>query len=168
MSEFHKTPDFGAPFASRLARHPVVRKAISFGAIGVVNALVDLLVFLAALAVLADRLPGDRMVLVAANVIAWIVAVSGSYVMNSYITFAVESGRKLRWRSYFAFVGSGILGVVAATLTLVVCAEFAPVIVAKLFAIGVGFLVNFSMSHFVVFRPRKDGAQVSEPATSES
>ena len=28
-----------------------------------------------------------------------------------------------------------------------------------LVAIGAGFVVNFSMSHFVVFRPRKDQAQ---------
>ena len=35
------------------------------------------------------------------------------YVMNSIITFAVESGRKLTWRGYATFVASGIVGVVA-------------------------------------------------------
>ena len=30
-----------------------------------------------------------------ANVLAWVVGVSGSYVMNSMATFARESGRKL-------------------------------------------------------------------------
>ena len=53
--------------------------------IGVVNTLVDLGVFLVAHNVFA--LP-----LVPANVLAWLVAVSGSYVMNSFITFAHESG----------------------------------------------------------------------------
>ena len=40
----------------------------------------------------------ERLDLIAANVLAWMVAVSGSYVMNSYVTFAAESGRKLRWK----------------------------------------------------------------------
>ena len=39
---------------------------------------------------------------------AWLVAVTGSYVMNSSVTFAAESGRKLRWRAYAAFVVSGV------------------------------------------------------------
>jgi putative flippase GtrA len=39
---------------------------------------------------------------------------------------------------------------------------YLPVIAAKLLAIAVGFVVNFSMSHFVVFRPKK------QPADPES
>ena len=53
----------------------------------------------------------SRLPLIPANVLAWLVAVSGSYVMNSFITFAAESGRQLRWRDYGAFVASGIAGV---------------------------------------------------------
>jgi putative flippase GtrA len=83
------------------------------------------------------------------------VAVSGSYVMNSYVTFAAESGRKLRWKSFFAFVVAGVLGLIGNTATLVIAADFMRVEAAKILAIGVGFLINFSMSHFVVFRPKK-------------
>jgi len=46
-------------------------------------------------------------------VIAWMVAVAGSYVMNSYVTFAAESPR-LRWK-HFSLRASGILGVIANT-----------------------------------------------------
>jgi putative flippase GtrA len=91
--------------------------------------------------------------LIAANVLSWLVAVSCSYVMNSFITFAHESGRKLSWRAYGTFVASGIAGVIANTTTLVVAAHWMPVIAAKLLAIIASFLVNFSLSHFVVFRP---------------
>ncbi len=132
------------------ARDPVLqKKVLSFGVIGVANALVDLCVFLLALRYLTSSL-------VAANVLAWMVAVSGSYVLNSVITFAAESGRVLRWRDYFTFAASGILGVIANTTVVVVAAEWLllPVVVAKVLAIGAGFLVNFSMSHFVVFRKR--------------
>lgn len=137
-----------------LRRQVVMLKAISFGLIGVVNALVDFAVFLFALTFITPPLPGERLDLIGANIIAWMVAVSGSYVMNSYVTFAAESGRKLRWRSYVMFVMSGILGMIANTATLVIAADYVSVLAAKILAIGVGFLVNFSMSHFVVFRKK--------------
>ena len=140
-----------------LRKQVVLLKAMSFALIGVVNSLIDFAVFLFTLRYVTEPLPGERLDLIAANVLAWMVAMSGSYVMNSYVTFAAESGRKLRWKSFFAFAASGILGVVANTATLLIAAEFMPVIPAKILAIGVGFLVNFSMSHFVVFRPQKTG-----------
>ena len=123
-------------------------KAVCFGLIGVVNTVIDASVFFLALATLTSSL-------IAANVLAWLVAVSCSYVMNSFITFARESGRKLRWRDYGSFVVSGIAGVIANTATLVIVAQFTPVWVAKACAILVSFLVNFSLSHFVVFRKRE-------------
>jgi putative flippase GtrA len=96
--------------------------------------------------------------LIAANTGSWIVAVSGSYVMNSSITFAAESGRQLKWRAYVAFVASGVAGWLANTATLLVAAEvlLLPVWLAKAVAILASFVVNFSLSHFFVFRVRKD------------
>jgi putative flippase GtrA len=74
----------------------------------------------------------------------------------------------LTWRSYLTFVTSGIVGVVANTTTLVVADALlkpllfgASLYVAKLLSIGVSFVVNFSMSHFVVFRPRTRPASES-------
>jgi putative flippase GtrA len=148
----------------------VLRKAISFALIGVVNVAVDTSVFLLtysylrspaaslrpldALAQWCACTSRDTLVLITANVMAWVVAVSGSYVMNSFITFAAESGRRLRWLDYGTFVASGILGAIANTTALVVAAQFMPVLPAKGCAILTAFAVNFSMSHFVVFRPR--------------
>lgn len=126
---------------------PMVAKIVSFGVIGVGNTLIDLAIFTFAYTVLA--LP-----LVPANVLAWLVAVSGSYVMNTMFTFRAESGRVLRRKDYFSFVASGILGVIATTTTLVVLSHFMPVLAAKLVSILAGFVVNFTMSHFVVFRPK--------------
>ncbi len=83
------------------------------------------------------------------------MAVSCSYVMNSHITFAAESGRQLRWKSYGTFLASGVLGAIANTTTLVIAAKFMPLLAAKGVAILASFVVNFSMSHFVVFRTRR-------------
>jgi putative flippase GtrA len=132
----------------------ITLKAISFAAIGVVNTLVDLGVFLTAYNVF-------KVPLIPANVLAWLVAVSGSYAMNSFITFAAESGGKLAWRAYGAFVVSGIAGVITNTATLVVLSYWMPVLAAKLLAIAASFVVNFSLSHFVVFRTRERPAGTS-------
>ena len=131
-----------------------VGQAARFAVIGVLNTSVDFGVFLLALAFLTSSL-------VAANVLSWTVAVTGSYVMNSFITFAAESGRRLRFRAYAGFIGSGLAGLIANTATLLVAAELLllPVVLAKVLAIGVSFLVNFSLARFVVFRPRHSPAE---------
>lgn len=122
-------------------------KALSFAVIGLANSAVDFAVFSLAYYVLG--LP-----IVLANVMAWAVAVSGSYVMNSLTTFARESGRELRLKSYASFALSQVAGLIANTATVLVASYFMPVLVGKLLAIGASFLVNFSLSHFVVFRKR--------------
>jgi putative flippase GtrA len=136
----------------------ITLKAASFAAIGAVNTLVDFGFF-----IIAYKL--FDIPLIPANVLAWLIAVSGSYVMNSYITFAAESGRTLTWRAYGAFVASGIAGVITNTATLYVVYELVlepifepeswiPLVAAKVMAIVASFIVNFSLAHFVVFRTR--------------
>ncbi len=132
-----------------LRRQVMLMKATSFALVGVVNTVIDLGVFLVARNVF-------ELSLIPANVLAWLVAVAFSYAMNSFTTFAAESGRKLTWRAYAAFVASGVVGVSASTATLVLLSYVIPELAAKLLAIGVSFLVNFSLSHFVVFRKRAD------------
>ena len=122
----------------------LVRKMSSFAMVGVVNTLVDFGIFFVAVHFLGFAL-------VPANVLAWSIAVSGSYVLNSFTTFAAESGRQLSLRAYGTFLASGLLGLVANTTALVLASYVVPVLVAKLVAIGVSFLVNFTLSHFVVF-----------------
>ncbi len=127
-------------------------KALSFATVGVINTAVDAALFFLLLGYATTSL-------VVANVGAWLVAVSGSYVMNSLTTFSAETGRKLRLKDYAGFVGSGIVAVAATTTTLVVAANFMPVWAAKGLAILVSFAVNFSITHFVVFRPRGDATE---------
>lgn len=135
----------------------IVFKALSFGMVGVVNTVVDASVFW-----VAAREFGVP--IIPANVLAWFVGVSGSYAMNSFFTFAHESGRKLRWRAYLTFAASGIAGLIANTTVLVTALKWMPLVLtredlqlaaAKACAILASFLVNFSLSHFVVFRRRQ-------------
>lgn len=156
------------------------RKAVSFALIGVINTGVDYGFFLLARTAFAHWPAGialfaslagacrcagtETVLLLAANVTSWLVAVSGSYVLNSWITFAAESGRRLHWRGYTVFVVSGIVGLVANTATLLIAAQviLLPIWLAKGLAVLASFIVNFTLSHFVVFRvrnePEHDGA----------
>ena len=93
-----------------------------------------------------------QLAIIPANVVAWGVAVSGSYVLNSLVTFSAESGRQLRLNAYASFVASGIAGLIANTTTVYVLSYFIDERIAKGCAIAASFAVNFSLSHFVVFR----------------
>src|SRR4051794_6712447 len=120
-------------------------KAVSFALVGVVNFAVDFGIFTFGYYYLG--LP-----IIPANVLSWGIAVSGSYVMNSQITFAAESGRQLRLKDFLTFVVSQVGGLIANTATVWLLSFFVPVLVGKALAVGASFLVNFSLSHFVVFR----------------
>ena len=160
------------PLQSRLKKawdeRAVTLKAASFAVIGIINTLVDFGVFLLARELF--RLPystlvlgsiaefchcgtAEKLALIPANVVAWSVAVSGSYVLNSLVTFAVESGRQLRLRSFASFVASGVAGLIANTATVYGLSYLIPEVAAKACAILASFLINFSLSPFVVFRP---------------
>ena len=127
----------------------IALKAASFAVVGVVNSVIDFGVFSFCYYYLG--LP-----IVVANTIAWVVAVTGSYVMNSTITFAAESGRRLHLKGYLAFALSQIMGFFANTATVWCLVESlsVPAWAAKVAAIAVSFVVNFSLSHFLVFRAR--------------
>ena len=131
----------------------VALKAMSFAAVGLINTAVDAAIFFLMLGFATSSL-------VIANVTAWFVANIGSYVMNSFTTFSAETGGKLTLRHYAGFVGSGVLAVIASTIAVVVAARFAglPVWAAKAIAILVSFAVNFSITHFVVFRAKGERA----------
>jgi putative flippase GtrA len=126
----------------------IALKAISFAMIGVVNTAIDFCVFWMIFRYL-------HWPLVLANVLAWVVAVTCSYAMNSFITFGPESGRILRWRDYASFAASGVAGMVASTATLFSLSYVIPILPAKLVSIVVSFAVNFLLSHFIVFRVRQ-------------
>ena len=126
----------------------LVAKGISFGLVGCVNATVDFVVF--SIGHLYFGLP-----IIPANLISWCVAVTNSYVLNSMVTFAAESGRRLSFKRYIAFAATQVGGLIANTITVFVASYFIPVLFAKVLAIGASFVVDFTLSHLLVFRRRE-------------
>jgi putative flippase GtrA len=145
---------FRTSIADAWYRRTMLAKLFSFASIGVVNVAVDVTTFMVAFQF--AHLP-----LILSNVLAWLVAVSGSYAMNTKITFGRETGGLYSLGRYLSFAASGIFGLVVATTLLVVLWRYVNVPAAKLASIVAAFGVNFSISHFVVFRmPREDTAPV--------
>src|SRR5438045_7686851 len=126
-----------APIASLAERmfaawreRAVALKALSFAVVGLINTAVDATIFFLLLAYATSSL-------VVANVAAWFIANTGSYVMNSFTTFSAETGGKLSLRHYAGFVGSGIVAVTASTIAVVLAARFVglPIWAAKPIAV---------------------------------
>ncbi|MBK8007140.1 MAG: GtrA family protein [Rhizobiales bacterium] len=122
----------------------LLKQVFSFGLIGFVNAGVDTAMFFLALRFVTDNL-------VVANICAWVIAVSCSYMLNSRFTF----GKPFRLKDYLFFATTQIGGLVANTTALVLTAPLVPLLVAKIIAIGFGFVVNFTLARFIVFRAPK-------------
>ena len=127
----------------------VLLKAVSFAAIGFVNTGIDFGVFTFTYYYLGWPI-------IAANPIAWLIAVSNSYVMNSMITFAAETGRRLSVKAYITFIFTQVGGLIANTATVFILSQFMPAWMAKIPAIGASFVVDFTLSHLVVFRRREE------------
>src|SRR5262245_53533103 len=134
----------------------IVVKAASFAMIGVVNTGIDFSVFTFTYYYLG--LP-----IIAANSIAWLMAVSNSYVMNSMITFAAETGRRLNVKAYITFIFTQAGGLVANTTTVFILSYFMPAWMAKIPAIGASFTVDFTLSHLVVFRRQETRHEKPSP-----
>ena len=71
-----------------------------------------------------------------ANPIAWLMAVSNSYVLNSMITFAAETGRRLSVKAYITFILTQAGGLIANTTTVFALSYFMSAWMAKIPAIG--------------------------------
>jgi len=150
MTGFDRLIERARPLLAGTPLSALASQAARFAVVGVVNTGVDFCVFMVAITYLTSSL-------IAANLSSWAVAVTGSYVMNSFITFAVESGRQLSLSAFVRFVGSAIFALIANTTALLIAVKvlLLPVLVGKVLAIGVSFAVNFSLARFVVFRPRR-------------
>src|SRR5262245_14378870 len=127
----------------------VLVKAVSFAMIGLVNTGIDFGVFTFIYYYLGWHI-------LVANPIAWLLAVSNSYVLNSMITFAAETGRRLSVKAYITFIFTQAGGLIANTMNVFILSNFMPAWMAKIPAIGSSFIVDFTLSHLVVFRRREE------------
>lgn len=113
----------------------VWQKAIRFGLVGLLNTLVDIATFALLIALSLPAL--------AANVGAWMVAISASYAMNSRWSFERDQQLREGW-SILRFVGLGAL--VSLGISSGAILALAPVIglwPAKILGVAVAAVLNF-------------------------
>ncbi len=121
-----------------------IQRPARFALIGLINTAVDAAVFVVGLTILL--LP-----LWAANILAWAVAVSGSYFLNGTWTFGRSMQSLLSLNFYFKFVAAGAIAGAISTIVLVFSAEWLPIWLAKAVAIGASFVVNYFIADRYVF-----------------
>jgi putative flippase GtrA len=113
----------------------VWQKAIRFGLVGLLNTLIDVATFALLIALSFPAL--------AANVGAWLVAISASYMMNSRWSFERDKQLREGW-SILRFVGLGAL--VSLGISSGAILALAPVIglwPAKILGVAAAAVLNF-------------------------
>ncbi|MFH1794975.1 MAG: GtrA family protein [Pseudomonadota bacterium] len=113
----------------------VWQKAIRFGLVGLLNTLIDVATFALLIALSFPAL--------AANVGAWLVAISASYMMNSRWSFERDQQLREGW-SILRFVGLGAL--VSLGISSGAILALAPVIglwPAKILGVAAAAVLNF-------------------------
>ena len=120
---------------------------LRFGLVGVVNTFIDFVVF-----VLLYRLTGIDPLL--CNGIAFLVAVTNSYLMNHHWTFR-DTGSTLSFKAYIRFVVLNTGGLLIGTLAIVLLGEYMPLELAKLIAAGLTLIWNYTCSKMFVFNMDK-------------
>lgn len=120
---------------------------IRFVVTGGLNTVIDLAVFALLYFIFEVHL-------ILANVLAFLVAVTNSYLMNRYWSFAHLRSNKHTLREYIEFVSASIFAVFFSTAILVFGQAYLAVGILKLLAAIVTPIVNFLLYRFLVFAPR--------------
>ena len=116
---------------------------LAFCTIGLVNTAVDFALFFLAI----ELLGADK---ITANIMAWFFAVQLSYVLNARLTFG-KLFNQLNLKDLAKFMLSGIVGLIVATLSLIILSQFTGLMIAKLVSILIGLIFNFTLAKYFVF-----------------
>ncbi len=116
---------------------------IRFGLVGVVNTVVDFVLF-----VLLYRVADIDPLL--ANGIAFLFAVTNSYLMNHRWTFR-RSGGSISLVAYLRFVALNTGGLLIGTTAILLLKGVMPLEFAKLIAAGLTLIWNYTCSKLFVF-----------------
>lgn len=117
-------------------------KLIRFLTVGAANTVVDFSVFAALLTLEFNAF--------AANVCAWIVAVSFSYFANSRWSFEASSELGDRRSAPRFLVSGAIISLGVSTLTIALLSSFVPLWTAKVIGTGIATVLNFFASKWSI------------------
>lgn len=119
-------------------------KVIRFGMVGVVNTLLDLLLF-------SLLVQGAGLAVVPANIVSYGTGILNSFLMNRAWTFKDRSQGSALLRSFLLFIGVNLLGLAFSTLLVAVFSTMMDEILAKVLSVPLVFGWNFLTSRHLVF-----------------
>ncbi|MES9901622.1 MAG: GtrA family protein [Sedimenticola sp.] len=119
---------------------------IRFGIVGVVNTVVDFGLFIL-------LFWGLELEPLKANTMAYFMAVTNSYILNHLWTFRVDNSA-LSLVSYVRFVAFNSFGLFISTLAILFLSNFIRIEFAKLLAVGITLVWNYTTSRRFVFNRR--------------
>jgi putative flippase GtrA len=122
-----------------------------FGLVGVANTGIDIGIFSFLFFVL--DLP-----LLAANTTGYLVALTGSFLLNKNWTFAETKTQGRTGRQYLLFVGLGLGGLALSNIAVWSLTHLMPEFASKVASVVVVFAWNYVTSRMIVFRPGSHGS----------
>jgi putative flippase GtrA len=141
-----------------LARsHP--RRVATFIGIGAINTVIDISAF-ACLYVLAG------LDVISSNVLAFLIAVTHSYVLNFLITFADRHGGRATLGSFARFLAVAVVSMSVSTALVYFISMFTHPLIAKLIATAASTAINYVGSYRFVFSGAGD-TRPHSPAPSK-
>lgn len=121
------------------------QRMIRFAIVGAINTAIDFSIF----TVLYYRL---AVWVVPANICSYGVAVTNSYLMHRYWTFADRGERRPSARQFLVFLSFNLVGLSISTVTVWLLTAVMPALLAKTCAIFATFVWNYWSSRTFVYR----------------
>ncbi|HET9396740.1 MAG TPA: GtrA family protein [Nitrospiraceae bacterium] len=136
--------------------HP--RRIATFIGIGAVNTAIDVSAF-------AFLYGVAGLDVVTSNVLAFMFAVTNSYVLNFLITFADRRSRRSTLRSFARFLCVAVVAMGVSTVIVCLMSTLTHPLIAKLIAAGASTMINYIGSYKLVFAGGGGGGRrASEPS----
>lgn len=135
------------------------RRATAFVGIGAVNTVVDFSVF----ACLNQIVGLDPIV---SNVLAFLIAVTNSYVLNALITFVDRRSGRSTFRNFARFFVVAVIAMIVSTAFVYLISMVAHPLIAKLIAIAASTAVGYIGYYRFVFSG-ESGEVPRAPAASQ-
>jgi putative flippase GtrA len=135
------------------------RRAAIFVGIGAINTVIDFSAF----ACLYQLVGLD---VISSNVLAFLIALANSYIMNSLITFSDRQGGHPAFRSFARFLFVAVIAMTASTAIVYVISMLTHPLIAKLIATVASTAINYFGAYWFVFPAGKASAPHA-PAISE-
>lgn len=132
----------------RVARSHTRRVAM-FAGVGIINSAIDI----AAFACFHELVGLD---VISSNVLAFVIAVTNSYVLNRVFTFADRSRGGLPLRRFVRYFGIAVTAMVVSTAIVYLVSQFTDPLFGKLIATVASTLINYIGSHRLVFTAERE------------